>query len=69
MNAMPLCFIDQRVFKLWSSSAGAADCGSGPCHDCQPGYQLRMKKQGRCAHPETMFGVTEDGGVYGFWPK
>lgn len=67
---MPLCFVDPRVFQLWSNSAGAADCGSGPCHDCQPGFQLRMKKQGGGARTrKTMFGVSPEGGVYGFWPK
>lgn len=69
MSAMPLCFVDPRTFRLWAGSAGAKECGSGPCADCQPSYQLRMKKMGRCDHPETMFGVNGEGGVYGFWPS
>ena len=35
------------------------------CRDCTPSYQLRMKRQGRCEHPETMFAVDRDGAVVG----
>lgn len=69
MSAVPLCFVDPNIFKLWSGSAKVEECGeAGPCRDCLPAYQLRMKKRGRCSHPETMFGISQDGGVYGFWP-
>lgn len=63
----PLCFASPEMFALWVSAPAAAAC-SNPCRDCQPSYQLRMKKQGRCGHPETQFSVDEDGGVYGYWP-
>jgi hypothetical protein len=67
----PLCFVAPRLFELWSR----ADLGlpeksrcNNPCRDCQPGYQTRMKHQGRCAHPETMFSIDDERGVYGYWP-
>lgn len=70
MSAVPLCFVDPRLFKLWSSSAGVEECGAaGPCADCLPAYQLRMKKRGLCSHPETNFGVRQDGGIFGWWPE
>lgn len=59
----PICFASARDFERWRTSAGARDCGH--CHDCTPTYQLRMKKQRRCEHPEVMFSVDVDGGVHG----
>lgn len=69
MTTAPLCFMEPRMFALWMNSSGPKDdCQAGPCTDCLPAYQLRMKKQGRCAHPETNFGVRDDGGIFGWWP-
>ena len=67
----PLCFASPKMFGLWlttESRLGVKPCDS-PCVDCTPSYQTRMKKQRRCAHPETMFSVDKDGGVYGYWPS
>lgn len=76
VNAMqekvyPLCFAP-RIYDLWDKADTAIPKGQrcmNPCVDCLPQYQMRMKKAGRCAHPETMFGVDKDGGIYGFWPE
>lgn len=67
----PLCFVEPWVYELWAGSRVPNDrtgCPSGPCTDCTPTYQLRMKKRGLCEHPETMFTVGQDGGVFGVWP-
>lgn len=67
----PLCFANPVMLELWlraDQGSAAAKCGN-PCRDCQPGYQTRMKRAGRCAHPETMFTFDAEGGVYGYWPK
>lgn len=37
-------------------------------HDCQPSYQLAMRKQGRFARPEVMFTI-DRGGVVGVTPE
>jgi len=70
MNA-PLCFVSPRMFDLWTKADRSVPektrC-ENPCRDCQPSYQLRMKKLKRCAHPETMFAVDQEGGVYGYTP-
>ncbi len=75
VNAMagkvyPLCFAP-RIYDLWDKAdkaAAHARC-MNPCVDCLPQYQMRMKKAGRCAHPETMFGIDKDGAIYGYWPE
>ena len=64
----PLCFASQDLFRLWATAPVAVRC-TNPCRDCQPGYQTRMKRAGRCAHPETMFALDEEGAVYGYWPR
>ena len=66
----PLCFADPGMFRLWLSSGlrSKQDSACGPCTDCTPSFQTRMKRQGRCAHPETMFGLDAEGAVYGYWP-
>lgn len=59
----PLCFFP-RIFELWDSAPAAVrvrDC----CVDCMPSYQLRMKKLGRCEHPNTSFSFDEEGGILG----
>lgn len=67
----PLCFASPVMLDLWfkaDNGTGGSKCAN-PCRDCQPGYQVRMKRAGRCAHPETQFSVDADGGVYGYWPQ
>lgn len=63
----PLCFT-ARVWTLWeqanNSIPKASRCASH-CHDCLPSYQLRMKKQRRCEHPEVMFSVDGEGAIHG----
>lgn len=36
---------------------------AGFCADCTPGYQARMKIEGRCEHPEVWF--DDEGGRVG----
>lgn len=69
----PLCFVDPMIFRLWSGSKTPGTtfgecCPAGPCTDCTPTYQLRMRKRGLCEHPETVFTIGQDGGVFGMWP-
>ena len=59
MQIKPLCFATAKDFERWRSSYNPT-CVSH-CRDCTPAYQLRMKKQRRCEHPETMFTVEDDG--------
>lgn len=61
-NTFPLCFSSPKLYALWRSSWR---CPDSHCHDCLPSYQLRMKKLGRCEHPEAMFTIEADGGVVG----
>ena len=70
MNAVPLCFVTHKMFDLWMKADTTPNVNpcANPCRDCQPGYQLRMKRLKRCAHPETQFSIDKDGGVYGYWP-
>jgi hypothetical protein len=63
-KTVPLCFFP-RIFELWEgSSIPSARTRPSHCEDCTPSYQLRMKKAGRCEHPDVMFTI-EDGGVVG----
>jgi hypothetical protein len=66
---MPLCFTSPRMFALWLEAdlhmPKVQRCDGVPCVDCQPAYQLRMKKLGRCARPGTAFGIDQAGGVVG----
>lgn len=66
MVVVPLCF-SPRIFELWRRSpVGSQDKRrDSPCTDCMPSYQLRMKKCGRCEHPEVMFTIDADGAVVG----
>lgn len=61
-NIFPLCFSSLEQYERWRKSF---QCPRSHCHDCLPAYQLRMKKQRRCEHPETMFTLDEEGGVVG----
>lgn len=65
-----MCFWSQRQFALWSASnnhiAEKSRCSSA-CVDCLPSFQVRMKRAGRCEHPETMFAFNEDS-IVGYWP-
>lgn len=66
-KVIPLCF-SPRIYELWEGApVGSQDrrCGN-ICTDCLPSYQLRMKKVGKCEHPETMF--TFEDGIVGYRP-
>lgn len=43
-------------------------CRCGPCTDCLPSYKVKMVKEGRCGHPETVFDLEREGGIFGKWP-
>lgn len=68
----PLCFASADLFELWLRSDMALSesnrCRCGPCTDCLPSYKLKMQKEGRCAHPETVFDLEREGGIFGRWP-
>lgn len=66
----PPCFSTVRFYENWRAmllkcSHTEQKSVRGHCRDCLPTYQLRMKKAGRCIHPETMFTVDQDGSVVG----
>ena len=64
----PRCFSTIGIYRKWLDARQATgnirDRAHPVCRDCLPGYQLRMKKLGRCEYPETMFTI-EDGVVVG----
>lgn len=62
-KVVPLCF-SPKIFNLWEQVPPTVRC-TDHCVDCMPSYQLRMKKLGRCEHPETMFAIDADGGIVG----
>lgn len=62
MAIHPLCFKSLEDFERWRKSFQA---GLDFCRDCLPSYQLRMKKAGRCEHPEVMFSFDEEDGIVG----
>lgn len=69
---IPLCFRTVADFERWQRSlahCGGADKRASHCRDCLPAYQLRMKKLGRCEHPETMFTLDEMEGIVGITGK
>ena len=64
----PSCFATVKWYARWQ--AADARCGSGNqavsvCADCLPAYQWRMRLQGRCDHPETVFGFDAHGKIVG----
>lgn len=71
-DAMPMCFWSQRQFALWKAADSHVPrgnrCNGDQCHDCLPTFQLRMKRLGRCEHPETMFTFGHEG-VIGYRPN
>jgi hypothetical protein len=67
-EAVPLCFTERWIYELWKNSEAKVPpqmrCRNH-CTDCTPTYQLRARKAGKCEHPETMFALDRQGGVYG----
>lgn len=64
MSTFPLCFTSLELYELWRSTRVSATAKTEcVCVDCLPSYQLRMKKTGRCEHPETMFTIDEVEGI------
>ena len=65
---VPRCFTYQQ-YALWKAVAREVTPGIvGPCADCTPTYQRRMKKQGRCEREIIRFRWDEDGLCEGFMP-
>ncbi len=64
----PACFTEQQ-FVAWREAGQGWSPLAGPCTDCTPGFQARMKVAGKCEHPEMIFDEDEDGFVYGRKPK
>lgn len=68
----PLCFASPRLFELWLKADTAlpeAQRCQNVCRDCLPSYKVRMKREGRCQHPETVFDLESEGGIFGRWPS
>ena len=63
----PACFSELRFYRNWQATVPHCPDKDRAviCHDCQPSYQLAMRKQGRCARPDVMFTVDKAGGVVG----
>ena len=70
-EAFPRCFSELRFYRNWQATVPHCPDKDRAviCHDCQPSYQLAMRKQGRCARPEVMFTIGLDGGVVGMTPE
>lgn len=66
-NAYPKCFESLNDYRAWRKASRIAYPRFGPCTDCTPGFQSRMKVEGRCEHPQIKFKVVEDG-IEGFLP-
>ena len=59
---VPACF-PVRMYALWrevDARCGRTDRAASVCADCMPGYQMRMRRFGRCENPGAMVGM-EDG--------
>lgn len=68
-NEYPLCFQSKEQYTTWSELArGSTQAQFGPCTDCTPEFQDRMKKEMRCEHPEVEFDKDEDGFISGYIP-
>lgn len=68
----PLCFSSPRVFELWlraDMSLPLANRCENFCTDCLPSYKVQMKREGRCEHPETVFDIEREGGLFGRCPS
>ena len=65
----PACFSTIRIYHKWLDAqrvtGSVFEKSHSVCRDCLPGYQLRMKKLGRCENPKQMFTFDEEGGVVG----
>lgn len=57
----PRCFDSQEQFVLWIKADTYGRNGyekkvlSSYCEDCLPSHALKMRKEGRCEHPEVFF--------------
>lgn len=65
---IPACMTREQ-YKAWKQMCGAWSPVAGPCTDCTPGFQARMKVAGKCDHPEIVFEEDEEGFVYGRKPN
>lgn len=66
----PKCFSDHSDFVIWMKY-DSVSCSNGHksngfvCKDCSADFQSAMLREGRCDHPEVVFGMIEKkyGGV------
>jgi len=65
---VPMCFTPMQ-YKAWRALARFSHASDGPCTDCTPGFQARMKQAGKCEHPEIEFDEDEDGVIVGRRPR
>lgn len=67
-GSVPRCFETKEQFVAWREAARLAYAHYGPCTDCTPEYQARMKEENRCEQPQVVF-VVQNGGVEGVIPS
>lgn len=71
INGKPRCF-SQEAWLLWLEAARSALPPRNGlrehrwCSDCTPEYKQKMVDAKRCAHPEVLFRVDEDGFLEGY---
>jgi hypothetical protein len=68
LTKVPSCFTEPQ-YEAWKEAARQAIPTWGPCTDCTPGYQARMKIAGKCEHPEIKFEYDDDEAIYGRLPR
>ena len=64
-GAYPKCFESLTQYHEWKKASRISYPRFGPCTDCTPEFQDKMKEEFRCEHPQIKFKVVEDG-VEGF---
>lgn len=60
-GAYPKCFESLAQYHDWRKVARVSYPRFGPCTDCTPDFQERMKKEYRCEQPQIKFRLVEDG--------
>jgi len=70
---VPKCFNDPKDYVVWlqfdRASANNASTVGFVCKDCTPSHKEEMMRQGRCEHPEVVFGEYRRGDFGGYLPS
>ena len=67
VESFPACFTELKFYRNWKAKMPSCPDKDHAtiCSDCLPGYQIRMKRLGRCSNPEAAILFDEDGNVVG----